>query len=492
MTPIDMTVQGAAVRRRAQGRHPHALRHRVRADVHVDPRPAPSSVDADAGLCARRRQLRELPLPQPLPRDRPGPSRSAATTRSSARSRASRGSTASRPTARARLLLDGRGDPERPRLEGDGLLGRARRGGFPAHRDPVPRRLALGLRLGHRSRTRSCPGSSGPEPDPDAHQRRDYVENGNDSHWLSNPEQPLTGFARVIGDERTARSLRTRLGLTMIAGAARGHGRPAAARGSPCTTWRRWRWATASTRASCGATSSWTSATRTRPVTVSSAGPVDVSAACPMLARWDLATTSTRPARSSSAGSPRTLFSARTTTAADRDLKRAVRRARTRSSPTRSTPRPGQHARAASTPTTRSSAGRSPTPCNDLRSARTSRSTAPCAGYQYDTRGGKRIPIHGGPGDARRLQRDQLPWEPRSGYPDVTHGSASSPRWASAAARCPVRQYTFVTYSESENPSSPHNSDYTRAFSRKRWEPEPFCAGQVRREATSTERVSAR
>ncbi|MEX0834879.1 MAG: penicillin acylase family protein, partial [Nitriliruptor sp.] len=28
--------------------------------------------------------------------------------------------------------------------------------------------------------------------------RDDYVHNGNDSHWLSNPEQPLTGFDRII------------------------------------------------------------------------------------------------------------------------------------------------------------------------------------------------------------------------------------------------------------------------------------------------------
>lgn len=58
--------------------------------------------------------------------------------------------------------------------------------------------------------------------------------------------------------------------------------------------------------------------------------------------------------------------------------------------------------------------------------------------------------------------------------------------------RCPVRQLTFVTYSQSENPSSPHNADYTRAFSQKRWEPEPFCDYQVRREARSTETISAR
>ena len=40
--------------------------------------------------------------------------------------------------------------------------------------------------------------------------RGDYVTNSNDSYWLSNPEQPLEGFDRIIGDERTERSLRTR------------------------------------------------------------------------------------------------------------------------------------------------------------------------------------------------------------------------------------------------------------------------------------------
>lgn len=47
--------------------------------------------------------------------------------------------------------------------------------------------------------------------------RDDFTENSNDSYWLSNPNQPLTGYGRIFGDERTARSLRTRLGLAMIA-----------------------------------------------------------------------------------------------------------------------------------------------------------------------------------------------------------------------------------------------------------------------------------
>jgi acyl-homoserine-lactone acylase len=46
--------------------------------------------------------------------------------------------------------------------------------------------------------------------------RRDYVANSNDSFWLSNPDEPIEGHPYVMGDERTPRSLRTRLGIKQI------------------------------------------------------------------------------------------------------------------------------------------------------------------------------------------------------------------------------------------------------------------------------------
>ena len=46
--------------------------------------------------------------------------------------------------------------------------------------------------------------------------RTDYLTNSNDSYWLSNPDHPLEGYLPTIGPERTARSLRTRAGLTFL------------------------------------------------------------------------------------------------------------------------------------------------------------------------------------------------------------------------------------------------------------------------------------
>ncbi len=45
--------------------------------------------------------------------------------------------------------------------------------------------------------------------------RRDYVGNMNDSYWLTNPDERLTGFAGIIGREDYAQSLRTRMGHTL-------------------------------------------------------------------------------------------------------------------------------------------------------------------------------------------------------------------------------------------------------------------------------------
>lgn len=60
-----------------------------------------------------------------------------------------------------------------------------------------------------------APGIFGPSNLP-ALQRNDWVHNCNDSHWLTNPDEPLTGYAAIIGDEGTKRSMRTRLCMLQV------------------------------------------------------------------------------------------------------------------------------------------------------------------------------------------------------------------------------------------------------------------------------------
>jgi acyl-homoserine-lactone acylase len=59
------------------------------------------------------------------------------------------------------------------------------------------------------------PGVFGPTNSPHIF-RTDYVTQSNDSYWLTNPKQPITGLSPIWGNEGTARSLRTRLGLDQV------------------------------------------------------------------------------------------------------------------------------------------------------------------------------------------------------------------------------------------------------------------------------------
>jgi acyl-homoserine-lactone acylase len=61
----------------------------------------------------------------------------------------------------------------------------------------------------------AVPGNLPPDDMPRA-TSTEFFTNSNDSYWLSNPDRPLEGYPRVVGDERTPRNLRTRAGLTFM------------------------------------------------------------------------------------------------------------------------------------------------------------------------------------------------------------------------------------------------------------------------------------
>lgn len=317
--------------------------------------------------------------------------------------------------------------------------------------------------------------------------RRDYVENGNDSHWLTNPEQPLTGYARVIGDERTTRSLRTRLGLTMIAQRLAGTD---GLRGKGFTLRKLARVALGDRQY---AGELWrdelVAYCDSHPTVTGTAGPVDVSAACPVLANWNVRDDLDSPGA--------ILFR--------RFASQLLGNFETLPTGVSSGYAPGSESifdvpfdRDDPVNTPRGLNTDSPLVGRALGDAVTDLAGAgiPLDGtlrdFQYDVRGGRRIPIPGGPGMLGVFNAINVKWDPQQGYPNVSHGSSFIAAMTWAEHGCPVRALTFVTYGESEDQSSLHASDYTRAFSHKRWNRVPFCRRDVHRQAVDVERVSAR
>jgi acyl-homoserine-lactone acylase len=306
------------------------------------------------------------------------------------------------------------------------------------------------------------PGIFGPSSLPHLF-RQDYVENSNDSYWLSNPEHPLEGFNRIIGDERAARSLRTRLGLTMIRERLAGSDGLAGkgftlgqlrkvAFGDRVYSGEIWR-------------DELADYCESSPTMVGSSGPVDVSAACPVLRKWDL------HANLRSRGD--VLFQRFAT-----HLLGAV--------PVIGTPgiftTSFDYTNPVDTPSGLNTAN--PLVGQALADAVTDLEgsniplRAPLRKYQYVVRNGVRIPIHGGPGDPNGVfNAINVHFVPGKGYPDVPHGS-SFVMAASLKGRCPTVS-EILTYSQSENPSSPHYDDQTRLFSRKRWVRDRFCEQQI-------------
>ncbi len=301
------------------------------------------------------------------------------------------------------------------------------------------------------------PGTMGPGDQPSL-RRDDYVLNSNDSYWLTNPRQPLEGFSRVIGDERTARSLRTRMGLTIAEERlADKDGEPGGKgftvdnlakiefndRGKAAELWRD------ELVAYCRAT----------PTVPSSKGPVDATAACDVLAKWSLRDDL------DAGGAPlfrRFATRALAANASPYDVPFDV------GDPT-GTPR-GLNTE---NPQVQQALGDA---INDLAGAGIPVASG-LRGFQYELRGTERVPIHGGPGGTGVFQVITAPWNARSGFPDVVHGS-SFIQVVAPNGTCPDAR-TILTYSQSTDPTSPYYADQTRLFSEKRWVTLPFCRKDI-------------
>jgi acyl-homoserine-lactone acylase len=129
-------------------------------------------------------------------------------------------------------------------------------------------------------------GIFGPSTDPTL-TRTDFVTNSNDSFWLTNPAAPITGVPAIYGDVNTERSLRTRMGLSLIG--ERLHGTDGL--GAPKFTVPTMQQALLSGRNLSAelVRDATVAMCRANPTLTASDGhAIDVRAACPALAAWNL------------------------------------------------------------------------------------------------------------------------------------------------------------------------------------------------------------
>ena len=311
------------------------------------------------------------------------------------------------------------------------------------------------------------PGIFGPSNLPKL-RRTDYVMNSNDSYWIANPDQPLEGFDRIIGDERTERSLRQRSGFVMA------EERLAGADGRPGNKFTRQQLQDIVFDNRQYAGELWrdelATFCETSPTMVGSSGPVDVSEACPVLRAWDVKD--------------------------DLDSRGAIlfRRFATRALgavPVAGTPGLFTTQFDFNDPVYTPNGLNIANPAveqsfadavTDLRNAGIPLD-AKLRDWQYERRGSEKIPIHGGPGGVGVFNAINVGWTgsgANAGYSNVPHGSSFvMVAQFTDDEDCPVDARTILTYSQSTNPNSPYFADQTRMFSNKQWVDEAYCEDEI-------------
>jgi acyl-homoserine-lactone acylase len=292
--------------------------------------------------------------------------------------------------------------------------------------------------------------------------RRDYVENSNNSYWLSNPNQPLTGFPEIVGDYDTPRYLRTRIALIMTQQRVDGTDGLGPA-GFTLQDMQNLEYSDRQYGAQL-VLPQLVSMCRSFPgglAPTSSGPPMSVGDSCNVLAAWD------GHENLDSAGD--VLFRV--------FWEKALGL----------TEGPWQHPFTASDPVNTPYGLETADPnvqtafgdaLHTLSAAHIPYNVQ-LGTVQYVVRNGRRIPLHGGPGDPDG--------EFNAIYQDVVNAQGQDPSIGSsyiqavtwhAGNACPDAQ-TIMTYSESTNPASSYYDDQTPVFSNKQWMPEYFCSSAV-------------
>lgn len=300
------------------------------------------------------------------------------------------------------------------------------------------------------------PGIFGPSHYPQL-SRADYVANSNNSPWLANPAAPITGYGAVYGDIATERSLRTRLGLTMIGQRLAGTD----GLGAPGFTLSDLQNVELNDRDLTGemARDAVVRLCRANPVLTAGDGTkVDVTAACSALAAWDL--------HGDAGSSGEVLWQAFFTGLAynyPQDYWQV----------------PFDPAHAVTTP--------SGFDAGDpdvghaladavlrLQSRQIPVTAAPGTVQKWDG-----VPLNGCSGDEGCF--DVVEASPASGQNSSVDDGAFGSSFIMTVELTPSGPHarTILTYSESSNPSSSHYKDQTILFSHKQWVTERFSEAEI-------------
>ena len=295
--------------------------------------------------------------------------------------------------------------------------------------------------------------------------RKDFVQNSNDSYWLSNPHKPLTGFSPIIGLTGTEQGLRTRYGVKMI------EDRIAGTDGLPgkgfTTTNLRTLWSRFDSEAGRLVKTQLADLCAAHPIVDVSGTPVDITEACPVIRNWDARGTldskgaflfqmwwSNSGATFSDTFDPnQPLTTPSVFSPSDQNLQaiaKAVKSLRDNGLPVDATNRQAQFVP--------DKGGRVPVPgCG-----------SDCYTAIYPTTNA----VTGSKNQGVKVE-----------YGQVVDGS-STVMQVEMGKKGPSGT-TILTYSESENPSSPHHADQTRLFSQGKWVPITFTAKQIAKDRKS-------
>ena len=301
------------------------------------------------------------------------------------------------------------------------------------------------------------PGLFGPRSLP-ALERTDFVQNSNDSHWLSNPAAPLTGFSPIVGPEGTEQGLRTRLGNDSIARRLAGTDGLGAA-GFTVERLQRMLLANRSLAAELVLDDLVALCEANPQITLADGRVVDVAAACPALAGYDR--TGDLGARGG------WLFTEWFNRAAGRTIPAGFWA--DRFDPARPLTSPTELNLAS--PRNVASLGEAVQALRDRGVAL----DAPFGAVQFGPAG---IPIHGcSAGCYQAIYGATAPEAQAARYGEVTDGSSFI--MSVELGRRGPRGEAILTYSQSEDPTSRHFADQTKRFAAKRFLPLRFRARDI-------------